>query len=135
MGAGGSGADFETEATGDLFPRITRHTQLREEGPEKGEESFQSLCLSAGLPMAFASIFVPNFMLQAVVRAEPALRERALALIDGNPPLCSVVAINEKAAQAGIELRDDENERGAIRRLGNASPFPAAGKNRPRGIA
>ncbi len=54
--------------------------------------------------MAFASIFVPNFILQAVVRAEPALRERALALIDGNPPLCSVVAINEKAAQAGIEL-------------------------------
>jgi protein ImuB len=54
--------------------------------------------------MTFASIFVPNFMLQAVVRTEPALRERAIALIDGNPPLCSVVAINEKAAQTGIEL-------------------------------
>jgi protein ImuB len=54
--------------------------------------------------MAFASIFVPNFMLQAVVRAEPALRELALALMDGNPPLCNVVAINEKAARAGIEL-------------------------------
>jgi protein ImuB len=54
--------------------------------------------------MRFASIFVPNFMLQAVVRAEPALRERAIALIDGNPPLCSVVATNEKAAQTGIEL-------------------------------
>ena len=54
--------------------------------------------------MAFASIFVPNFMLQAVVRAEPALREPALALLDGNPPLCNVVAINEKAARAGIEL-------------------------------
>lgn len=54
--------------------------------------------------MAFASIFVPNFMLQAVVRAEPVLRECVLALIDGNPPLCSVVAINEKAAQTGIEI-------------------------------
>jgi protein ImuB len=54
--------------------------------------------------MAFASIFVPNFILQAVVRTEPALRECALALLDGNPPLCSVVAINEKAAQAGIEI-------------------------------
>jgi protein ImuB len=53
--------------------------------------------------MAFVSIFVPNFMVQAVVRAEPVLREYALALIDGNPPLCSVVAINEKAALAGIE--------------------------------
>src|ERR1700685_2077814 len=53
--------------------------------------------------MAFASIFVPNFMLQAVVRAEPSLRERAVALIDGNPPLCNVVAVNEKAARAGVE--------------------------------
>jgi protein ImuB len=54
--------------------------------------------------MAFASIFVPNFMLQAVVRAEPALRARALALINGNPPLCRVAAVNEKAARAGIEI-------------------------------
>jgi len=54
--------------------------------------------------MAFASIFVPNFPVQAVVRAEPALGERALALIEGNPPLCSVVAVNEKAAQMGIEI-------------------------------
>ncbi len=53
--------------------------------------------------MAFASIFVPNFMVQAVVRAEPSLRERALALIDGNPPLCNVVAVNENAARAGVE--------------------------------
>jgi protein ImuB len=54
--------------------------------------------------MAFASIFVLNFMVQAVVRAEPALRERALALVEGTPPLCRVVAINEKAARAGIEV-------------------------------
>lgn len=53
--------------------------------------------------MAFASIFAPNFLVQAVVRAEPALRERPLTLIDGNPPLCYVVAVNEKAALAGIE--------------------------------
>jgi len=53
--------------------------------------------------MAFASIFVPNFMVQAVMRAEPALRECALALVDGNPPLCKVVAFGEKAAHAGIE--------------------------------
>jgi protein ImuB len=54
--------------------------------------------------MAFASIFVPNFIWQAVVRAEPELRERALALIDGNPPFRKVVAMNEKAARAGIQL-------------------------------
>src|SRR5215813_4168682 len=54
--------------------------------------------------MAFASIFIPNFMLQAVVRAEPPLRERIVALIDGNPPLCHVVAVNERAARAGVEI-------------------------------
>jgi len=54
--------------------------------------------------MVVASIFVPNFTVQAVVRAEPALRERALALIDGNPPLCKVVAVNDKAARASIEI-------------------------------
>jgi len=54
--------------------------------------------------MAFASIFVPNFTVQAVMRAEPALRECALALIDGNPPLCKVVAVSEKAVRAGVEI-------------------------------
>ena len=42
-------------------------------------------------------------MLQAVVRAEPVLRERALVLVEGTPPLCSVIAINERAAQMGMK--------------------------------
>jgi len=54
--------------------------------------------------MAFASIFVPNFLLQAVVRAEPALHECGLALIDQSPPLSRVVAIDETAAQMGVEI-------------------------------
>jgi protein ImuB len=54
--------------------------------------------------MAFASIFVPNFRVQAVVRAEPELRERALALVEGAPPLCSVVAVNERAARMGVVI-------------------------------
>jgi protein ImuB len=52
--------------------------------------------------MAFASIFVPNFRVQAVVRAEPELRERALALVEGAPPLCHVAAVNERAAGMGV---------------------------------
>jgi protein ImuB len=72
--------------------------------------------------MAFASIFVPNLMVQAVVRAESALREHALVLIDGNPPLCSVVAVDEKAAQAGIECRMTKT---------NAAQFPGV-EIRPR---
>jgi protein ImuB len=54
--------------------------------------------------MAFASIFVPHFMLQAVVRAEPALRERALALVEGIPPLYNVIAINEQATHLGMKV-------------------------------
>src|SRR5215469_9531763 len=54
--------------------------------------------------MAFASIHVPDFSVQAVIRAEPALRGRAVALLEGNPPLANVVAANLSALQAGIEL-------------------------------
>ena len=54
--------------------------------------------------MAFASIYVLDFSIQAVVRAEPALRQRAIALIEGCPPLERVVAINEAAARAGLDL-------------------------------
>jgi protein ImuB len=59
--------------------------------------------------MGFAAIYVPEFMVQAVVRAEsraePGLRERAIALIDGNaPPLFSVVAANARALATGIFL-------------------------------
>ena len=54
--------------------------------------------------MAFASIHVPNFPVQAVVRAEPSLRNRAVALVDGTPPIWNVVAANGAALQAGIEL-------------------------------
>jgi len=54
--------------------------------------------------MVFASIFVPNFMVQTVERADAALRDRALALIEGAAPLWSVVAVNEAAAKAGIAL-------------------------------
>ena len=54
--------------------------------------------------MGFAAIFVPNFMVQAVLRSEAALRNRALALIEGAPPIWSVVAANEAASRAGIRL-------------------------------
>jgi len=58
----------------------------------------------AALFMAFASIYVPDFSIQAVVRAEPALRQQAVALVDGCPPLEKVVAVNQAAARAGLDL-------------------------------
>jgi protein ImuB len=54
--------------------------------------------------MAFASIHVPNFPVQAVVRAEPSLCNKAVALVDGTPPIRNVIAANELALLAGIEL-------------------------------
>jgi protein ImuB len=54
--------------------------------------------------MAFACIYIPDFLVQSVVRAEPALRDCPLALISGSPPLWSVVAANPAAFDAGIQL-------------------------------
>jgi protein ImuB len=73
--------------------------------------------------MGFAAIYVPEFMVQAVVRAESRAevllgsatcvdanhvdanpRGRAIALIDGQPPLWNVVAANAQAFNAGIFL-------------------------------
>ncbi len=54
--------------------------------------------------MSFAAIHVPNFMVQAVVRAAPALGLSPLALIEGAPPLETVVAANRAARKTGIRL-------------------------------
>jgi protein ImuB len=54
--------------------------------------------------MSFAAIHIPNFPVQAVVRAEPSLRDSKIALIDGTPPIWNVVAVNDLARQAGVQL-------------------------------
>jgi protein ImuB len=54
--------------------------------------------------MTFACIYVPDFQVQSITRAEPALRNAGVALIDGSPPLWNVVAANPAALQAGIQL-------------------------------
>jgi protein ImuB len=50
----------------------------------------------------FACIFVPNFPVAAVFRAEPELRARAVAIFEGKPPLEKVFAVNENAGRMGI---------------------------------
>jgi protein ImuB len=58
--------------------------------------------------MTFAAIHVANFMVQAVLRAEGEVRDRAMALVDGTAPLANVmggvVAANDAAWGAGIQL-------------------------------
>jgi protein ImuB len=52
--------------------------------------------------MPFACIYVPNFLVAAALRAEPELQARALAILEGKPPLETIVAVNEKTAGMGI---------------------------------
>ena len=52
--------------------------------------------------MPFACIYVPNFPVAAVLRAEPELRTRAVAVLVGKPPLETILAVNEKASRLGI---------------------------------
>jgi protein ImuB len=52
--------------------------------------------------MPFACIYVPNFSVVAALRAEPDLATRAVAILEGKPPLEKVIAVNEKAGSLGI---------------------------------
>jgi protein ImuB len=52
--------------------------------------------------MPFACIFVPDFPVEAIVRAEPELRSHAVAVLEGKPPLEKVLAANEEARNAGV---------------------------------
>ena len=54
--------------------------------------------------MAFASVHVPNFMVQAVVRGGARPGGCGMALVDGTPPLVRVVAGDETALRAGIQV-------------------------------
>ncbi len=51
----------------------------------------------------FACIYIPDFPVEAVVRVEPLLRARAVAILEGKPPLVRVIALNEKARTLGLE--------------------------------
>ena len=52
--------------------------------------------------MPFACIFVPDFPVEAIMRAEPNLRSQAVAVFEGKPPLQRICALNEGARGAGI---------------------------------
>src|SRR5260370_9250899 len=52
--------------------------------------------------MPFACIYVPNFPVAATLRAEPELQAYAIAILEGNPPLEQIIAVNEKSQELGI---------------------------------
>ena len=52
----------------------------------------------------FACIYIPDFPVAALVRAEPMLRDRAVAVLEGKPPQVRVTALNDKARLLGMEV-------------------------------
>jgi protein ImuB len=52
--------------------------------------------------MPFGCIYVPDFPIAAIVRAESELRSRAVAVLEGTPPLEKVIAVNDAARNAGL---------------------------------
>src|SRR5947209_2158302 len=51
----------------------------------------------------FACVYVREFAAQALMRLRPELRERAVVVMDGEPPLETVYALNMRARQMGVE--------------------------------
>jgi protein ImuB len=49
-------------------------------------------------------MFVPDFPVQAVVRQDPDLRNKPVAILQGAPPLTKVFAANHAARSRGVEL-------------------------------
>jgi protein ImuB len=52
----------------------------------------------------FACLFVPEFPVQAVVRLESELQDKAVGIFEGPPPLTKVSAMNAAARAAGVEV-------------------------------
>jgi protein ImuB len=52
----------------------------------------------------FACIFIPDFPVEAIVRHEPLLRERAVTVLTGKAPIVRVIALNERARRMGMEI-------------------------------
>ena len=52
--------------------------------------------------MPFACIFVPDFPVEALLRAEPELRTQAWVVLEGKAPLQKVFAVNENARRSGV---------------------------------
>jgi nucleotidyltransferase/DNA polymerase involved in DNA repair len=50
----------------------------------------------------FATIYLPNFYLQAALRHQPELREKPVALIDDQEKKAVIIQLNAAAEQAGV---------------------------------
>ena len=78
--------------------------------------------------MAFASIHVPDFLVQAVIRARAHLRSSAIALVDGVPPLVKVIAASPAALEAGIQIGMQKSQAEQFTAVGIFNRSPSSEK-------
>src|SRR5256886_15527150 len=52
--------------------------------------------------LMFATIYLPNFYLQAAIRHHPKLRAQPVALIDASEKKVAIIELNDAAEKAGI---------------------------------
>src|SRR4051812_18129398 len=78
----------------------------------------------------FAAIFIPDFALEAIVRAEPLLRERPVAVLGGAPPPERVMLANARTqtagAMTGLTKAQAEQARGVVLRARSSDQEAAA---------
>lgn len=73
----------------------------------------------------FACIYIPDFPVAAIVRAEPSLRDRTVAVLEGKPPQVRVAALNEKARLLGMEIGMTKLQAAIFAASEEASAVPA----------
>jgi protein ImuB len=59
-------------------------------------------CAMGAVICMFACLHVPDFAAQAALRLRPHLHEQAVAILDGEPPLEAVFAVNLRARNRGV---------------------------------
>ncbi len=52
----------------------------------------------------FACLFVPDFPVEALLCLEPELRTKSVAVLEGKPPLSRIIAMNDAARKAALEM-------------------------------
>ncbi len=83
----------------------------------------------------FACIYIPDFPVEAIIRAEFLLRERAVAVLDGKPPVVRVIALNEKARLIGMDVGMTKLQAAVFANKQEPSPPTPENNRSPRGFA
>ena len=51
----------------------------------------------------FVCVYIPDFPVEALARLEPDLQQQAIAVVQGTPPVVTVIAANDRARAVGVD--------------------------------